>query len=115
MRAKQLVLKSAQSPKKAWESAIAEFTKNPSSKTKCCPKGACLGLCEAGVISGISAGRYGPPVSNKNGEYALVAWRELQSEPSLSRGTGVLWARVTGRVPDPPENPNGQMDVVVCL
>lgn len=115
VRAKQLILKSARSPERAWESAIAEFTKSPSMQTKGCPKGAFLGLCEAGVIAGIPAGRYGASVSNKNGKYALVAWRVLQSEPNLSGDTGALWARVTARVADPPENQNSQMDVVVWL
>jgi hypothetical protein len=110
VRAKQLILKSAQSPEKAWESAIAEFTKSALMQTKGCPKGAFLGLCEAGVIAGIPAGRYGAPVPNPNGQYALEAWQKLQREPKLSENKKKLWDTLKA-----PKNENGQMDVVVWL
>jgi len=110
VRAKQLVLQLAQSPEKAWESAIAEVTTSRSVRATYCPKNAFLGLCEAGVIAGIPAGRYGAPVPNKNGQYALEAWRVLQSEPYLSDDKTALWARLNG-----PDTQNGQMDVVVDL
>jgi len=112
VRAKRLILESAQSPEKAWESAIAEFTKSRSSRTKGCPKAAFLGLCQGGVIAGIPGGTL---VSNKNGQYALVAWEVLQSQPNLSDDKEALWVRVRDSVVDPPENENCQMDVVLCL
>jgi hypothetical protein len=113
VRAKQLVLESRQSPEKAWELSIAELTKSRSSQTKGCPKGAFLGLCSAGVIAGIPGGVM--VSTNKNGQYALVAWEVLQSEPILGGDKKVLWSRVRDMVADTPENENCQMDVVVCL
>jgi hypothetical protein len=100
VRAKHLILESALSPERAWESAIAGFTKSRSSQTTGCPKGAFLGLCEAGVIAGI---RGDGLVSNRNGQYALVAWKELQSQPDLSGNKEALWARVRDSVVDPPD------------
>lgn len=115
VRAKHLVLRAGRAPKAAWESAVAEFTTSPSVRKKCCPKGAFLGLCEAGAIAGIPAGRYAAPASNKNGEYALIAWLELQSEPKLGTAAGALWNQVTKRMADPPKNHNSQMDLVLGL
>jgi hypothetical protein len=110
VRATKLIVGSSKSPEQAWESAIAEFTESHSSRMKSCPKHAFLGLCQAGVIAGIPSGMYGARGDNKNGRYALQAWRLLQSEPKLSADKTALWARL-----DAPTNENNQMDVVVCL
>lgn len=95
--AKHLILESGQSTAKAWELVIAEFTQSSSSRTKGCPKGAFLGLCEAGVIAGIPGGVDDELISNKNGRYALVAWAVLQSEPNLSEDKEALWHHVRTR------------------
>jgi hypothetical protein len=94
VRGKQLILESAQLPERAWASAIVEFTKSRSRQTKGCPKGAFLGLCEAGIIGGLPVVAL---VSNKNGRYAQVAWKVLQHDPNLSEDEKALWARIKDR------------------
>jgi hypothetical protein len=67
-----------------------------------------LGLCEAGLVKGIAAGRYAP--SNKNKAYALRAVGLLKAD--MHRTVNALWAEVT----DGEELPhNSQMDVVLAL
>jgi hypothetical protein len=78
---------------------------------KGCPKNAFLGLCEAGVIKGIPAGKSGVP-HNRNGRYALAAYEILRSEPKLVNDKDALWRRIPARTA---EHENGQMDVVLAL
>ena len=60
------------SPVEAWESAVAEiFPVSLSLQKKACPRGAFLGLCEGGLVSGIARGHY--TKSKRNKEYALKA------------------------------------------
>ncbi len=113
IRATEYFLQSkATSLEEAWQSAIAEFSAKLSSRRKSCPKNAFLGLCEAGVISGIVRGKYDAPSNNKNGRYAVKAYRVLQSEPNLSRDKAALWTRA---VQPEAKKENEQMDVVISL
>src|SRR4051812_43952756 len=60
-------------PRAAWNRAIAELSGKDSIRAKRCPRGAYLGLCEAGLVAGIKAGEYEAPTGNKNGRYAVDA------------------------------------------
>ena len=81
------------SPEEAWKLAATEiFPDKVPSQKKGCPKGAFLGLCEEGMVKGISAGSYSTSVHNK--KYALRALSLLRSEPSFSGGAKALWDRV---------------------
>ena len=101
-----------QSLRDAWDYAISRRSKSISSCTKACPRDAYLGLCEAGLIRGIPAGKYGAPHDNRNGRYAVEAYEILQSEPKLADDKSALW----DRIPEPKaKNENNQMDVVVTL
>jgi len=102
----------ASSPSEAWRSAVRRFSAKLSSQTKVCPRHAYLGRCEAGIISGIPPGKYGAPSKNKNGQYALQAYRVLKSEPGMSVNKAALWARA---VSPESKKENGQMDVVISL
>jgi hypothetical protein len=54
------------SPADAWESAAARvFPDSPSSREKSCPRSAFLGLCEDGIVTGVSPGAYSRSVLNK--------------------------------------------------
>ena len=98
-------------PRTGWDRAIAELSNSDSSRKKACPRNAFLGLCEAGRVVGIKAGRYGAPQENKNGQYAVSAHQILKSRPDLSKSPNVLWAKAapTGL------KENQQMDVVTAL
>ena len=102
----------SKSPREAWDVAISQFTKSKSSRRKGCPKSAYLGLCEAGLVLGIPAGKHGAPDDNRNGRYAEDACRLLLSKPMLGANKKALWERI----PEPKAaNENGQIDVVVAL
>jgi len=100
------------SPREAWDFAISQMSGSPSVRTKGCPRAAFLGLCEAGAVVGIKAGRYGAPPNNKNGRYALNALGILQSTPAAYLDKEGLWAKAT--VPRKVKE-NQQMDVVIAL
>jgi hypothetical protein len=99
------------SPRDAWNLAVSKVSESNESRRKGCPRDAYLGLCDAGLVSGISAGKYGPK-NNVNGRYAVNACQLLRSEPSLVTDKTTLWDRI-----DEPRarNQNGQLDVVVTL
>ena len=98
-------------PRVAWELAISAQTKSEYSRRKNCPRDAYLGLCEAGLVSGISPGRYGPR-DNINGRHAIDACQILRSEPDILNDKKALWEKIG----EPrAKNENGQLDVVVTL
>jgi hypothetical protein len=100
------------SPPEAWRVAARELMPSkPDAQAKGCPKGAYLGLCEKGIVVGISAGSYDAGEENKG--YAIDAVRLLLRDPSLATaGPKVLWERVMrGRN----KKPNEQMEVVMAL
>ena len=70
------------SPSAAWELSVKEiFPDSESSREKGCPRGAYLGLCEAGLITGIPSGKYSR--SEKNKSYALEAVELIRGNLSL--------------------------------
>ncbi|HEY5232000.1 MAG TPA: hypothetical protein VIK35_00500 [Verrucomicrobiae bacterium] len=98
------------SPTVAWSDAVKkEFPKSKRSQEKCCPRGAFLGLCEAGLVRGVPRGDYiGPTL---NAQYAIAAVTQLWKEPSLANDALKLWRRVTPGL----KTPNQQMNVVIAL
>ncbi len=99
------------SPVEAWNLAVSNFfPDSESGRNKGCPKGAYLGLCEAGAINGVMPGKYGR--SKKNKDYALKAVHILNQSKQVSYDTLSLWVLVlNGEL----KVPNGQMDVVLSL
>lgn len=98
-------------PRTGWDRAIFELSNSDSCRKKGCPRNAFLGLCEAGRVVGIKAGKYGAPGHNLNGQYALNAHQTLKAKPNLSRNKKALWAKAA-----PPNiKENQQMDVVTAL
>jgi hypothetical protein len=96
-------------PVKAWQSAIAQFTDSPNSRKKGCPKSAFLGLCEEGLVSGISPGKY--TISVKNKTYAFRALEALRKKPALAGYYSSLWNSIETDA----KNDQGEMDVVIAL
>lgn len=102
----------------AWRAVAAEvFAGAPEAMRKTCPREAFLGLCQAGLLAGIPAGRCTPAESGRNRRYAAEAVRLLLAEPGLADGgKAVLWRRVMRACgEDPGKRPNEQMDVVLSL
>jgi hypothetical protein len=88
---------SERSPGGEWVRAVARaFPSSESSRTKACPRGAFLGLCEDGLVIGVPPGRY--TRSAKNKAYAIAAIRLLRREPSLASDIPSFWCRVMRRV-----------------
>ncbi len=101
----------ASSPLDAWNLAVSKFFPNSkSSQDKCCPKGAYLGLCEAGFINKVKPGDY--TRSKKNKYYAIKAVRILDQSKLVSYDDLSLWKLV---LDGESKVLNGQMDVVLSL
>jgi hypothetical protein len=103
-------------PQDAWEKVTAAiFGRGTSSQKKSCPKDAFLGLCDAGLIKGVSSQNSTTSVDNK--AYAVAGAQLLKSNPGLSAlGAAHIWARVMRQVRKPVgETHNQQMDVVKSL
>lgn len=97
------------SPIDAWELVVARhFPNSPTSRAKCCPRDAFLGLCGEGLVRGIKPGNYTRSLKNK--QYALEAVAALRKNPSLDKQS--LWNRVHG---SEAKRHNSQMDVVLGL
>jgi hypothetical protein len=97
-------------PVARWESAMENlYPTSPAARKKGCPRGAFLGLCEAGLVKGIPAGRY--TASKDNKAYAVRA-AELLAEGTQSWSTSALWKAVSN---DPEKTHNSQMDIVLAL
>lgn len=108
----QLILKGdAHFPDDAWYEATGRiFGEGSASRSKSCPKGAFLGLCEEGYVKGIPKGSYTESFHNK--EYALRALTFLRENNDLCNDKKRLWKLVTE---EDGTNHNQQMDVVCVL
>ena len=94
------------SPKKAWDMAVASL----GLVDKSCPKCAFLGLCETGWVKGIPrSDDYTRSILNKG--YAVKAVEKLKSKLSLASETPVSLWRLIERT----KAHNSQMDVVLAL
>ncbi len=99
-------------PDDAWDLAIAKISDSDESRKKICPKHAYLGLCEAGLVTGIPKGQYSATKNNVNGRYALDAHKALKSDPTLVNDRKRLWDRIE----EPrAKNENSQLDVVITM
>jgi hypothetical protein len=98
-------------PVDAWEEAAAEaFPDRPASRKKGCPRGAFLGLCGAGLVSGIAPGSY--TASKRSATYAVKAASLVMQNPRLAAEPEALWRLVLDGVWI---KHNEQMDVVLAL
>lgn len=98
-------------PPEAWELATSElFGAGTPAQKKGCPKGAFLGLCQVGYVTGIPKGDY--TRSEKNREYAVAAAALLAAEPQLADNWPELWKRV---LKGDSKQHNSQMQVVIAL
>lgn len=103
------------SPIEAWQiTAQKIFPNSLSGQVKACPKNTFLGLCEAGLIAGIPAGKYTGSALNK--KYALTAVELLLHNTELPITCTELW-KDTLRACDLGDTKahNYQMDVVLGL
>ncbi|MGC1203746.1 MAG: hypothetical protein WA839_02540 [Flavobacteriaceae bacterium] len=89
--------------------AAKEIFETKSSQEKSCPKGTFLGLCEAGLVKGISKGEYTKSIKNK--EYALQAIEILKWADNKIFTPKELWTELN--LGD--KRSNSQMDVVLAL
>lgn len=102
-------------PTTAWIVAAEEIL--PHSRTargKSCPRGAFVGLCQAGYVQGIVVNKVADAAADtkplKNQRYAVKAAQILCDNPAISQNQ--LWDKATEGLN--PEQ-NGQMDVVITL
>jgi hypothetical protein len=98
-------------PEAGWIRAVGfAFPSSKSMREKSCPRSSFLGLCDEGLVKGISAGEY--TASLKNKAYALAAVSKLRVNPDLTERPQVLWEAVmNGKT----KAHNEQMVVVVAL
>ena len=104
-------------PREAWRAAaLQEFPTSESSRKKGCPRGAFLGLCEAGLLTGIPAtGVNHDAAGGKNAVYAVTAVELLREDPSL-RNSPLWWPAVLAALDaDASKVHNGQLDVARAL
>ncbi|SFS21157.1 hypothetical protein SAMN05421771_4064 [Granulicella pectinivorans] len=96
-------------PGERWAQATKTlYPTSEKAQRKTAPKGAFLGLCDAGLVKGIPAGKYGATRDNAN--YAIAASALLVAGTHTSVSS--LWAAVTNG--DGTEH-QSQMDVVMAL
>lgn len=115
LRAADLAMNKALSPLEAWQKIAAEeFAGLPEAMNKSCPREAFLGLCDAGMLNGITSQNITHPDSpNKN--YATTAVELLIEDPSIAeQGKSTLWEKVLENLGTTITH-NQQMDVVLSL
>ncbi|MEQ9566249.1 MAG: hypothetical protein RLN85_10635 [Pseudomonadales bacterium] len=97
-------------PVEAWDQATKRsFPSSESLREKGCPKGAFLGLCNAGLIQGVEPDNYAR--HSKNGDYAVAAVEVLRRNKFMASQPNLLWKKVAGNA----KTHNHQMDVVIGL
>ena len=101
----------ALSPQERWDDAVKKlYPTTPAGQKKAAPRGAFLGLCEAGLVQGIAAGPYTAAKDSSNKDYAVAAAGLLFA--GEHKTVTQLWAAVTHG----DENAHAsQMDVVLAL
>lgn len=70
----------AANPQDAWKKASTEIFGPKTSKNKDCPRSTFLGLCEEGLVRGITRGKYTKSLANK--AYAPSSCCIASEEPS---------------------------------
>src|ERR1035437_878637 len=100
----------SKNPAAQWESALEKlYPTSPVARNKNSPRGAFLGLCEEGLIKGITTGEYTKSKDNKAYAVRAVALL-LEGKQRWSRSA--LWQAVTEGAA---KQESGQMDVVLAL
>lgn len=100
-------------PCEAWVLAAQNgFPTSPSSQKKGCPRGAFLGLCNEGLVRGVSKGKYSRSVLNSC--YAVTAVEILQTLDGQRLDRNELWDAVMAKTGKQIQH-NYQMDVVLAL
>ena len=106
-------------PREAWDKIAGEiFGYGTSSANKGCPRSAYLGLCEDGLIVGVSRGNYIFARDDKkhNKVYAVHTVHMLRKNPCLADNKPrTLWNKVMHDIGKTGINHNNQMDVVLAL
>ncbi|OWV29867.1 DUF6979 family protein [Halomonas campaniensis] len=98
-------------PVSAWNRAVNEvFPNSPLSREKSCPRGAFLGLCSDGLVSGVPSGEY--TLSKDNRRYAREAVKLLRKAPSLADKPDEVWKEI---MRGEAKSENSQMDVAISL
>jgi hypothetical protein len=98
------------SPVARWENALEKlYPTSPVARLKNSPRAAFLGLCEEGLVKGITTGDYGASKDNK--DYAVHAVA-LLTEGTQRWSRSALWQAVTK---DGGKQESGQIDVVLAL
>jgi hypothetical protein len=96
-------------PAERWDTAVRQlYPEKPYLQRKTAPRGAFLGLCERGLVKGVTANP--SPALDKHRQYAVRAVELLRA--GTHRNVPQLWAAVTEG--DEIEH-NAQMDVVLAL
>ena len=97
-------------PATAWDYAAKKvFPSSASLRDKGCPKGAFLGLCNAGLSDGVESDNSAK--LSKNGEYAVGAVKVLQRNKFIATQPDLLWKKVAGNA----KTHNHQMDVAIGI
>jgi len=102
----------ALTPEDRWEDAVRKVYPTPAGQKKAAPRGAYIGLCEAGLVKGVVPGYAKPLTSagNRNKAYAVKAVELLKA--GTHKTISQLWAAVSeGEAGDHAS----QMDVVLAL
>ena len=115
IKAARMVKETKISPIEAWKKAVLKlFPHSKSSQQKRCPKNTFLGLCEEGVIKGVSTGKY--TRSDLNKKYGFTAIKILTRKKSKEFTPVNLWKEVLKELDaDYQKKHNGQMNVVLAL
>ncbi len=93
-----------------WRNAMETlYPTSVAARKKRSPRGAFLGLCEEGLVAGISSGKY--TESRENKDYAVRAVA-LLGEAAQHWSTTTLWRAVTK---DSEQAHEQQMDIVLAL
>ena len=104
------IIKNGGNPVEVWKKQVElMFDPESASAKKGCPRDAFLGLCEEGLVKGISKGNYTTSIKNKG--YALKAIELLKNNKSLSNNPRKMWIMINGKE----KTPNSQMEVVCEL
>ena len=100
-----------------WEAAVRKlYPTTPIGQKKSGPRGAFVGLCEAGLVKGVAAGAAGTETSqaNRNKAYAVKAVELLRA--GTHRTVTELWQEVSGTEAGGDAGDHAsQMDVVLAL
>lgn len=97
-------------PLESWENAMHKlYPTSISARKKGAPRGAFLGLCEAGLVRGIPSGSYSSSKDNKD---CAVRAAGLLLQGNRTWSISELWAAVAN---EPGKQHNSQLDVVLAL